>query len=239
MNPRLLIAVLVAAGAAACGQQTLTGGPGTGGTTGAGGTIGAGGTTGTGGFGPACPGKLTCWDSCLGEFVVPSCEGGALYCPPSTGCEDGGPSGTGGTGGPPDGGGCPNEVLISCVGECEVGPVCLDGAWTCVPDMLCVADAGIAKDGGGSKDAGGTKDGGGTKACGPVTLGCTQTCNTDVGVPAVCVNGTWQCPVGAFPFSNCPPRCPEPPRPGCTCDLISGALTCQQDAGAAAGGNSG
>jgi hypothetical protein len=88
------------------------------------------------------------------------------------------------------------------------------------PDSTSVSESGVESD---------------TRPCSGTAAFCVSSCNTDVGQPAVCVDGSWQCPGGTFPFSNCGPCSGLPPPPNCTCNPSTGARTCTQPDASAAG----
>lgn len=175
-------------------------------------------------------------------------------------------TGMGGAGGGASGtGGCgPARNKLTCPGACSQGtaePVCLGGVWTCptyglacpvcaatIPrGCICDQQTGIvtcAYDAGATDASGGDAGDAGAScpSLGPDAglVGCTESCGTDVGVPAVCTAGRWQCPRGAFSTALCPPcSLSPPPPPGCMCDPTSGVLACDRDAGAAASGGHG
>jgi hypothetical protein len=82
-----------------------------------------------------------------------------------------------------------------------------------------------ARDGGGPGDDAGCGPLG-KIACAPQIPGCT----TESPTAPVCVNGVWTCPPDAVYSTTCEPVCDTSLPFGCTCDNITGAITCR-DAG--------
>jgi hypothetical protein len=98
----------------------------------------------------------------------------------------------------------------------------------------------------GGRGAGGGLAAGGTAgACpGPGTDGsvviCAQDCLSDVALPPVCAGNGWTCPAGTLDVRTCFSRCAVAQPLGCSCNPMTGVVTCA-DAGSscADGGQSG
>jgi hypothetical protein len=136
----------------------------------------------------------------------------------------------------------------NCGATTTVQPVCLNGTWTCPPDVgasqsceppvclfplpsgcTCDPASGVST----CRDAGvlcpdNAPDGS--------VLYCVGNCSNDTALVSTCDGGVWSCPPGTVDIRTCGSSsryCSLPPPPGCMCNSTNGSLTCQHDGGTA------
>jgi hypothetical protein len=119
----------------------------------------------------------------------------------------GGTTGGGGQGGSAGGGGSGGAGGSFCASQ---GMACSNGGLLCCVPLVC---AGSCVQPPANQDAGGVDAG----CAGYASFACLfGDCFNDVGLPAVCSNGTWTCPGGTIDARTCHGCIGRPP-PGYVC----------------------